>query len=171
MPSVPTGGVEKVETFTADEAGDKTLLEQHAERQQAETPAVDTAAAQPLPPLPAGFLPLAQIEAIDASRSRMSLSFTPGQADLNAEQRLTVLHNLVPILSGDAGQSLMIQSYATPVDKGQSSDRRIALSRALAIRAALLDHGIEARRIDVRALGASSDQGTADRTDLILTAR
>lgn len=174
MPSVPTNGVEKVETFTPDQqpAMEKTLLEQHAERQQqVAAPPPEKEAAKTLPPLPSGFVPVAQIEAVDASRSRMTLPFAPGQADLNAKQRLTVLHNLVPILSGDGGQSLMIQSYATPADKGQSSDRRIALSRALAIREALLDQGIEARRIDVRALGASTDQGAVDRADLILTAR
>lgn len=172
MPSVGVGGVEKLETFTPEPAAEKTLLEQHAERQQqVDAPPPEKDAAKELPALPAGFAPVAKIEAVDASNSKMTLAFAPGQADLNAEQRLTVLHNLVPILSGDAGQRLMIQSYASPDGKGQSSDRRIALSRALAIRAALLEQGIEARRIDVRALGAVEGQSPADRTDLILTSR
>lgn len=172
MPSVGVGGVEKLETFTPEPASEKTLLEQHSERQQQlDAPPPEKEAVKELPALPAGFTPVAQIEAVDASNSKMSLSFASGQAELNDEQRLTVLHNLVPILSGDAGQRLMIQSYATPDGKGQSSDRRIALSRALAIRAALLEQGIEARRIDVRALGAVEGQSPADRTDLILTSR
>ncbi len=176
MPSVPTNGVEKLETFTpGQEPAEKTLLEQHAERQQlaaAQTDAPPEAqAAKALPALPAGFVPLAKIEPVDANKSRMTLPFNPGQAELSNEQRLTVLHNIVPILAGDAGQRLMIQSYATVADKGQSSDRRIALSRALAIRAVLIDQGIEARRIDVRALGAGTDQGAADKADLILSAR
>ncbi len=178
MPSVGVGGVEKMETFTPDAATNgPTLLEQHAERQHDDNAAPEQVAAATVPDapatvpaVPAGFQPVAQIEAVDASKSRMSLSFPAGQATLAQDQILTITHNIIPILNGDPGQRLQIQSYATAVDKGQSSDRRIALSRALAIRTALIEQGVEPRRIDVRALGGSTDQGPVDRVDLILSA-
>ncbi|HEY1876740.1 MAG TPA: OmpA family protein [Rhizomicrobium sp.] len=50
-------------------------------------------------------------------------------------------------------------------DKG-SDARRLSLKRALSIRQVLIDDGVSADRIDVRAMGGADDTGPADRVDV-----
>jgi outer membrane protein OmpA-like peptidoglycan-associated protein len=50
-------------------------------------------------------------------------------------------------------------------DKG-SDARRLSLKRALSIRQVLIDDGVSADRIDVRAMGGTDDTGPADRVDV-----
>jgi outer membrane protein OmpA-like peptidoglycan-associated protein len=54
-----------------------------------------------------------------------------------------------------------------PGDKSSES-RRLSLRRALAIRQLLIDKGIPANRIDVKAMGGVEDHGNADRVDVWL---
>ena len=54
-------------------------------------------------------------------------------------------------------------------DKG-SDARRLSLKRALAIRQVLIDNGVSADRIDVRAMGGVDDTGPADRVDVFVKA-
>jgi len=54
-------------------------------------------------------------------------------------------------------------------DKG-SDARRLSLKRALAIRQVLIDDGVSADRIDVRAMGGVDDTGPADRVDVFVKA-
>ena len=54
-------------------------------------------------------------------------------------------------------------------DKG-SDARRLSLKRALAIRQILIDDGVNADRIDVRAMGGADDSGPADRVDVFVRA-
>lgn len=55
----------------------------------------------------------------------------------------------------------------TPGDKG-SDARRISLKRALAVRTLLIENGVPANRIDVRALGGIEDGGHPDRVDVFV---
>ena len=54
-------------------------------------------------------------------------------------------------------------------DKG-SDARRLSLKRALAIRQVLIEDGVDARRIDVRAMGGADDGGPTDRVDVFVKA-
>lgn len=54
-------------------------------------------------------------------------------------------------------------------DKG-SDARRLSLRRALAIRQVLINDGVSADRIDVRAMGGAEDSGPADRVDVYVRA-
>ncbi|HVW72639.1 MAG TPA: OmpA family protein [Rhizomicrobium sp.] len=54
-------------------------------------------------------------------------------------------------------------------DKG-SDARRLSLKRALSIRQVLIDDGVSADRIDVRAMGGVDDTGPADRVDVYVKA-
>lgn len=54
-------------------------------------------------------------------------------------------------------------------DKG-SDARRLSLKRALAIRQILINDGVSADRIDVRAMGGADDSGPADRVDVYVRA-
>jgi len=53
-------------------------------------------------------------------------------------------------------------------DKG--SDPRLSLKRALSIRQVLIDYGVSADRIDVRAMGGVDDTGPTDRVDVYVKA-
>jgi outer membrane protein OmpA-like peptidoglycan-associated protein len=54
-------------------------------------------------------------------------------------------------------------------DKG-SDARRLSLKRALSIRQVLIDDGVSADRIDVRAMGGVDDTGPTDRVDVYVKA-
>ena len=67
-----------------------------------------------------------------------------------------------------AGARVELEAFGgAPGDKS-SDARRLSLRRALAIRQLLIDGGIPANRIDVRALGGVDDRGNADRVDVYL---
>ena len=57
----------------------------------------------------------------------------------------------------------------TKGDKG-SDARRLSLKRALAIRQVLIEDGVSADRIDVRAMGGVDDTGPTDRVDVYVKA-
>jgi outer membrane protein OmpA-like peptidoglycan-associated protein len=83
----------------------------------------------------------------------------------------------IKFLAGDLNSSMTgagsrIQLLAYGGDKGdKSSDaRRLSLKRALAIRQVLIDDGVPAERIDVRAMGGADDGGPSDRVDVFVKA-
>jgi outer membrane protein OmpA-like peptidoglycan-associated protein len=169
MPAAPTTAVESetvaapTETQTAP-APEKTLMERHAEQAQGAE-----AARQSQTAVPDGFVPLAKAIPLSATSSQLSLSFTPGTTALDDAQRLTLVSQLINIMNNNAAARAQIQAFATPVDGTQTGSRRIALSRALAVRDALIAHGLEARRIDVRALGENPAGTPLDQVDIIVS--
>ncbi len=83
----------------------------------------------------------------------------------------------IKFLAGDLNASMTgsgsrIQLLAYGGDKGDkgSDARRLSLKRALAIRQVLIDDGVPAERIDVRAMGGADDGGPADRVDVFVKA-
>lgn len=62
-------------------------------------------------------------------------------------------------------------AYADGDQDGANKARRLSLSRALAVRAYLIDNEIASTRMDVRALGNRADDGPADRVDLVVINR
>ena len=83
----------------------------------------------------------------------------------------------IKFLAGDlnaamnsASARVQIQAFGgNRGDKG-SDARRLSLKRALAIRQVLIDDGVPAERIDVRAMGGADDSGPADRVDVYVKA-
>ncbi|MGZ5929931.1 MAG: OmpA family protein, partial [Rhizomicrobium sp.] len=83
----------------------------------------------------------------------------------------------IKFLAGDlnaamnsASARIQIQAYGgNRGDKG-SDARRLSLKRALAVRQVLIDDGVPAERIDVRAMGGVDDKGPADRVDVYVKA-
>ncbi|MCF8470140.1 MAG: OmpA family protein, partial [Parvibaculum sp.] len=63
---------------------------------------------------------------------------------------------------------LEIDAYAGPPHDASSAARRLALRRALSVRRELMTNGVTAERIQVRALGGTSDSGPPDRVDIKL---
>ena len=70
----------------------------------------------------------------------------------------------------DGSQRLQIKAFASGEGDNASRARRTSLKRALTVRSFLIDQGIGATRIDVRALGAPRDGGAEDRVDIVVLA-
>jgi len=63
---------------------------------------------------------------------------------------------------------VQLLAYAEGSADTASQARRLSLSRALAVRAYLIDLGVRSTRMDVRALGPKTDDGPADRVDVVV---
>ena len=68
------------------------------------------------------------------------------------------------------GSRVELQAYGGARGDKESDARRLSLKRALAIRQILIDDGVSADRIDVRAMGGVDDSGPADRVDVFVRA-
>jgi outer membrane protein OmpA-like peptidoglycan-associated protein len=103
---------------------------------------------------------------------RSVILFAPQAAD-PAQSALGAIKFLAGDLSAamnTASARVEIQAFGgNRGDKG-SDARRLSLKRALAIRQVLIDDGVAAERIDVRAMGGADDSGPADRVDVYIKA-
>jgi outer membrane protein OmpA-like peptidoglycan-associated protein len=118
--------------------------------------AAQAAAEPPTPGLTKRSVILFAPQAADPAQSALgAIKFLAG--DLNAAMT-------------SASARVQIQAFGgTRGDKG-SDARRLSLKRALAIRQVLIDDGVPAERIDVRAMGGADDSGPADRVDVYVKA-
>jgi len=66
------------------------------------------------------------------------------------------------------GQRVTLIAYATAAGDQASTARRVSLSRALAVRAYLIDQGINNMRINVQAEGDKNPGGDPDRVDVFV---
>ena len=85
----------------------------------------------------------------------------------SADALKSMAGNLNSALDSGAGRVELEAFGGAPGDKSSES-RRLSLRRALAIRQLLIDKGIPANRIDVKAMGGVDDHGNADRVDIWL---
>lgn len=123
----------------------------------ARPPAAASAAAAPAARVPpAGPLP-----------ERVQLLFPPGAQELSESMR-GELRALAAALPEDEALRLTVNAYAGGDPANPSLARRASLSRALAVRTALMEAGVRSTRIDVRALGLSAGDGPADRVDVLV---
>jgi outer membrane protein OmpA-like peptidoglycan-associated protein len=103
---------------------------------------------------------------------RSVILFAPQAAD-PADSALGAIKFLAGDLNAamnSASARIQIQAYGgNRGDKG-SDARRLSLKRALAVRQVLIDDGVPAERIDVRAMGGVDDKGPADRVDVFVKA-
>ncbi len=157
MPSVPTTDVAAEKTFEETAPAEQTLMERHQSRQK------------PIKVAPVVVAPVT----IKPEEDAPSTAPLPQSLSLPYERGKIALENpqvapLIQALSADPSSRLMIQSYASPTDAGENSDRRIALARALDLRKVLMAQGVPSHRVDIRALGQKTDQTPVDRVDLSL---
>jgi outer membrane protein OmpA-like peptidoglycan-associated protein len=115
------------------------------------------AAAEPLTPgLTKRSVILFAPQAADPAQSALgAIKFLAG--DLNAAMN-------------SASARVQIQAFGGNRGDKSSDARRLSLKRALAIRQVLIDDGVPAERIDVRAMGGADDSGPADRVDVYVKA-
>jgi outer membrane protein OmpA-like peptidoglycan-associated protein len=104
-----------------------------------------------------------------AGEAIMQLRFRSGSSAISTddEVRLAELSKQL----ADSTARLQLKAFADAANGNSSSTRRLSLSRALAVRAYLIENGMRSTRIDVRALGTAKDGGPSDRVDVILLDR
>jgi outer membrane protein OmpA-like peptidoglycan-associated protein len=104
--------------------------------------------------------------AAEPAQDKTQILFPEGSAELppEATQQLDTIAQKM-----DENQALRLQlmAYASGTEDTASRARRISLSRALAVRAYLIDKGIRSTRMDVRALGNKVEGDPADRVDIV----
>jgi outer membrane protein OmpA-like peptidoglycan-associated protein len=124
-------------------------------------------------PPPANVTSPPSAEAATPGLSKRSVILFAPQAADPAESALGAIKFLAGDLNAamnSASARVQIQAYGgSRGDKG-SDARRLSLKRALAIRQVLIDDGVPAERIDVRAMGGADDTGPADRVDVYVKA-
>jgi outer membrane protein OmpA-like peptidoglycan-associated protein len=96
----------------------------------------------------------------------LRVAFASGHFDLSP-QTADAITGLARSLASRDTVTLELRAYAAPVADDPSTPRRLALSRALAIRETLLQAGVPSMRIFVRTLGSPSDGSAADRVDIV----
>jgi outer membrane protein OmpA-like peptidoglycan-associated protein len=125
------------------------------------------------PPRSAAPAPETEAEPTTPGLTKRSVILFAPQASDPAQSALGAIKFLAGDLNSamtSASSRIQILAFGgTRGDKG-SDARRLSLKRALAIRQVLIDDGVPAERIDVRAMGGADDSGPADRVDIYIKA-
>ncbi|HLO76789.1 MAG TPA: OmpA family protein, partial [Magnetospirillum sp.] len=123
------------------------------------------------PPPPAPVPAAAPAPAVSSRGDVLTVPFA-GESSSLSESSLADLDRLVKRMKKDEGLSLQLMAYAEGDDANASKARRTSLSRALEVRKYLMEQGLRATRIEVRALGNKVEGGgPADRVDAVLVSR
>lgn len=161
MPSVKKENVQTEVTYETKEQSSTDMMERVQKKAQRK----ELTEEEKLAALPNAVMPTFKDQK-DGTR-KMVIYFTESQANLEPRQQTILSKGIIPELKNNKNR-LLVQAYAMPQETGMSADRRLSLSRALAIRRYLLENNISSARIDVRALGSQSNIQPLDRVELIL---
>lgn len=96
--------------------------------------------------------------------------FEPNQSALPTASTAG-LDALIARLRKDDSLRVQLLAYADGDEDNANKARRLSLSRALAVRAYLIDKQIQSTRMDVRALGNRTKESPKDRVDVVLVSR
>jgi len=114
--------------------------------------------------------PTAQPSQQGAGGDLTRIAFPAGQSQLPPDAA-GQLDGVISRLKQDGTLRVQLMAYADGDQDGANKARRLSLSRALAVRAYLIDNEVASTRMDVRALGNRSDDGPADRVDIVVIDR
>jgi outer membrane protein OmpA-like peptidoglycan-associated protein len=134
----------------------------------ASAPSVAASVAPPPSAAPAALASASATQVASAGALSRVL-FAPGSADLSDDGR-QALTQLATRLGREADSRIQLLAYADGNAENESQARRLSLSRALAVRAYLIDQGIRSTRVNVQALGIKSPGGPPDRVDAMAAA-
>jgi outer membrane protein OmpA-like peptidoglycan-associated protein len=95
----------------------------------------------------------------------LRLLFGAGNADLSPDSAAAVKQLATATPLSDT-ISFNVTAYAPGSRDDPSTARRLSLSRAMAVRSALMSDGVASARIYVKALGEAFGSGPADRVDI-----
>ena len=127
-------------------------------------PAVAVPVQRPPEPPPVPVAADAPGDATPLPPDGLRTTFGPGRSELNAATEAAIRGFARPLR--DTAQPVQVTAFAAGTPEDPSTPRRLSLARALAARAVLINEGIASTRIYVRALGAATGDGPADRVDL-----
>jgi outer membrane protein OmpA-like peptidoglycan-associated protein len=96
-----------------------------------------------------------------ATQGDVTIAFDKTSSELTpaAENDLA---NLAAQMKTKPNQRLQIRAYATDAASNESNARRMSLSRALMVRAYLVEKGVKPVNLDVRALGSENGATPSD---------
>ena len=97
----------------------------------------------------------------------VTVPFMPGDEKASGDVIKRLEAEVIPLLKANPGWRVQIQAFSSPDNEVRSSARRTALTRALSVREYLMEKGIDAPRMDIRALGMETDRDPLDRIDLV----
>ena len=171
-----------IETIETAEMVESVKISKDSEPEVASSTKIETTETIAVKAAPVEAVEAEPVEAILAETESVpdiqTAFFMPNLDDMSliyngAESTLTddLKSQLTPVvgqLNEDKNVRLQLRSYAAPTDGSASSARRIALARAIELRKYMLDQGIPATRIDVRALGDQTDKTPANRIDMVI---
>jgi outer membrane protein OmpA-like peptidoglycan-associated protein len=131
-----------------------------------------TAELTPIAPLPPSGEPAPPPPPVSATANTeamptgggLRVTFGPTDAELNPDSVTSIRQFTGTGKSGDTTYNVL--AYAAGSANDPSAARRLSLSRALAVRSALMADGVSSSRIFVRALGSAGGNGPADRVDI-----
>jgi outer membrane protein OmpA-like peptidoglycan-associated protein len=121
-------------------------------------------ASLPTPKAPASPAP------VESTGAAVSIAFAADKSQLPSDAKARLDAVIKNMTSNDRLRAQII-AYAAGTNDNASQARRLSLSRALAVRAYLIEKGVASTRLDVRALGHQTDGGSPDRVDIALAAR
>jgi len=123
------------------------------------------AGAAPPPPPPVSAKAATTAEATTVG---LRLTFVAEQSDLSPESIGSIKELAAKAPPGD-DTTFNVMAYAPGKHDDPSTARRISLSRAMAVRSALVANGVPSARIFVRALGEQYGDGPPNRVDIDVT--
>lgn len=103
-----------------------------------------------------------------ASSTSLRISFEPEQSSLSPESTASI-KQLAASVPSSVDSTFSVQAYAPGKADDPSTARRVSLSRAMAVRSALVADGVPSARIFVRALGDQYGDGPSDRVDIAVS--
>ncbi len=113
--------------------------------------------------------PLEELQVGVASKDvSLSVLFSQSETEVPLAYQQPLI-NLSKELIANAESTIKVVAYASASEDQRSIARRISLARALAVRAFLIDLGVDNVRISVQALGNEIIEGPSERADVIVT--
>ena len=172
QPSTPQAAAPAPSTPAPSPAPATTVTAPAAQPAQPAAPAMPAPAvvAQPSPPPVSAPAP-AQIAALPPGGGLPAIPaqivFAANGTDMPDQAKAT-LDNVVSAMKTDEQIRIQLIAYASGLPDQANAARRTSLSRAVSVRAYLVEQGVKSVRIDVRAMGNRSDGGgPQDRVDIV----
>lgn len=167
MPALPTENVDQQVTFDTAPETPETIMERH--RKEVQGSKEETL--KPIVPAPNPNVTPSSFEPAEQGVLKKIIPYQAGQISLPNAEADPIVAGIVKQLDANERETwrVQIRSFATPHGTGLSSDRRIALSRALSLRSTMITQGVPANQIDVSAEGLQATPGgPPDRVDVYL---
>jgi len=160
--SAPVGSMSDLEDFAAAQPSTPP-----AAKPERKPPPQRMASVEPPPVRPA---PTRNAEPVISGSRKSIIMFAAGASDpaVTAVQNVKSLAGDLATALVDSSTRVQLLAYGGLPGEKSSDSRRLSLKRALIIRQLLIDDGVPAERIDVRAMGGADDGGPPDRGDVFV---